>query len=71
MSLFPTPSLACRDDHVRREQTRRAPLTGFDEVEVDEAQTTLRVTFLGRNGRAEAAAAELAEALPEWVTEEA
>lgn len=48
MSLFPTPSLACRDDHVRREQTRRAPLTGFDEVEVDEAQTTLRVTFLGR-----------------------
>ncbi len=48
MTSAPLPSLACRDDHARREQTRRAPLAGFDDVEVDEAQTTLRVTFLGQ-----------------------
>lgn len=40
--------LACASDAGRREQVRRAASNGLDFVEVDEAQTTLTVTFLGR-----------------------
>ena len=46
------------------------------ETEAGERRSRLkvvaqRVTFLGRNGRAESAADESAETVPSWVTEEA
>jgi hypothetical protein len=41
------PSVSCLDEG-RREDVRRSPLLGIDFVEVDEAQTTLDVFFLGR-----------------------
>ena len=41
------PNVSCLDEG-RREDVRRSPLLGIDFVEVDEAQTTLDVFFLGR-----------------------
>jgi hypothetical protein len=48
--------LCCKSDAGRRETVRGAHLTGFDTVEVDETQTRLSVTFLGR--------------APDWIAKE-
>lgn len=47
-------TLLCQDDAARRGLVRQSDLNGLDYVEVDCAQTTLTVTFLGR--------------APEWIT---
>jgi hypothetical protein len=42
-----TPEIVCREDR-RREDVRKTELFGLDFVEVDAAQTTLEVFFLGK-----------------------
>jgi len=43
-----SPALFCRDRSARRQQVRKSPLFGFDELELGADGSELRVSFLGR-----------------------